>query len=730
MKKIIAVGLALMMILFLGSCHEEKSKKEYEIEYVDNLTVEVGQNIDPRDYFTLKDGETAIEKEAINLAIVSGSLSTVGTIQYKISYDGQEFELVLTIVEKKNPDPSKDPIDKPDDPKVDPLLVALENSLKKNYDNVTLTVEQNFSGDINDSTGQEINADFSLEEVKYLNPDKYHIVYEDSEETSLDFFVVENDTYVNLYTKSVDTWKNTQLSQAQWQALDYSNELVYADYYSNYISPQSFSLQVSEFKVEDGKIVCIPSRLDLVGQKIFNVNDDNAVFTSLTITVENDVLKQIIATYESTDEYGPFTCEIKYTYSNVGSTQIDVPDVAAEIVEAPEHIDPASAQPLTDLQKQTLTQALKTEYTNYEFEYFYNEDDGYSVIYEHDFVNEYTYRIHQSVSEYGGLQHDTYDYYFEIQDVTANRKYYIYEVDENKQYVRTSLETQQDIINYMPLAVSPSKLGLDVASFGMVGNQYVCMPSGLSKEVSNFTSLSGASLVSLVITLDKNEKVQTIELITKVEAATGTYFIEESYEYMNIDSIKVDIPTPNTSVLKDMTTIQTEALETAFNKNYSNVTLYDEYMGSTFYFAGSQVMTWVYVDYEIVTDYYKIEDGKYYEFKDGSYTEIPFHSDNKEEVSFDYYLPVPSFKNVDISKVYYNEFSDSYYISMSDLNIKSFMFYFDVEEQLGITFTGVEFILDEEGRIQKINLEGIDTENNYYVGYGIKYYDYGTTKVE
>ncbi|MDE7213934.1 MAG: hypothetical protein K2N42_05085, partial [Anaeroplasmataceae bacterium] len=394
MKKIIAVGLALMMILFLGSCQEETPKKEYEIEYVDNLTVEVGQSIDPRDYFTLKDGDVSIDKESINMAIVSGSLSTVGEIKYKVSYDGQEFELVLTIVEKKTPepdDPGKNP-NPDDDPKVDPLLVALENSLKKNYDNVTLTVKQNFSGSIKDSTGQEINNDFSLEEVKYLNADKYHIVYSDTEDTSLDFIVVEEADYVYLYTMTDDTWKNKQLTYAQWEALDYANEPVYADYYSNYITPQSFSLQASEFKVEDGKLVCIPSRLDLVGQKIFNVNDDNAVFTSLTISIENDLLKEIVATYESTDEYGTFNCEIKYTYENVGSTQIDVPDVAPEVVEAPEHIDPSLAQPLTDLQKQTLTQALKTEYTNYEFEYFYNEDDGYSVIYEHDFVNGYTYR--------------------------------------------------------------------------------------------------------------------------------------------------------------------------------------------------------------------------------------------------------------------------------------------------------------------------------------------------
>ncbi|MDE6656088.1 MAG: hypothetical protein K2J85_03765, partial [Anaeroplasmataceae bacterium] len=369
MKKLIAVGLAVMLILFLGSCNEE-SKKEYVIEYADNLTVEVGQSFDPRDYFTLKDGTETIGKYDVNIAIVSGSVNTVGEIKYAVTYDGQTFDLVLTIVEKKKPNPSGE--------EKDPVLVALENALKKNYSNVTLTKEQSFEGTITDDSGKEIESNFTLREVDYLNADKYHIVYEDSEETALDFFVEETDDYVYLYRKNGDTWSNTPLTHAQWESVDYDGDLIYADYYSNFLAPQSFSLQTQEFEVKDNKVVCIPSRLDLVGQKIFNVSDDNAVFTSIIIEVENEVLKTITATYTSSDDYGPFTCTIKYSYTNIGSTQVDVPDVKPVFPEEPEHIDPSLASPLTDLQKQTLTQALKKDYTNYEFDYYYNEDDGYT----------------------------------------------------------------------------------------------------------------------------------------------------------------------------------------------------------------------------------------------------------------------------------------------------------------------------------------------------------------
>ncbi len=720
MKKIIAICLTLMLVLFLGACNENESKKEYNIEYVDNLTVEVGQNFDPRDYFKILDGTNVIDKYDVNLAIVSGSVNTVGQIEYSISYDGQTFSLVLNVVEKKNPLP------KPDDDK-DPVLIALEKALKQNYDNVTLTVDQAFTGTVLDSSGNEIENDFSIHEVNYMNVDKYHIVYEDTDETTLEFYVDQQEEYVYLYRQSGNAWQNTPLTYAQWESKDYDGDYVYADYYAKYVSPQSFSLQTSEFKVEGNKAVCIPTRLDLVGQKIFNVSDDNAVFTSITIEVENEVLKEIAATYDSTDEYGTFTSTIKYTYSNVGSTQIDLPNVEPEFPDVPEHIDPALATPLTELQKQALTHALEYDYTNYEFEYYYNEDDGYYVIQEKDSVVGYSYRIHQAIS---GYQNDSYDYYFEIQDVNADRKYYIYEVNENKQYVRTQLTTQQEIINYMPLAVSPAKLSLSVSSFGMVANQFVCTAEGLKKEVSNFTNLSGASLVSLVISLDAEERVQKIELLTKVDAASGTYYIEESYCYSNIGSAAVEIPTENTSVLKDMTEEQKQALKNAFEDDYSNVTIYDEYVGSTFYFAGSNIKTTVYDNYELVTDYYKVENDKYYEYKNGAYVEIPFHSDDKTAVSFDYYLPVPNFASVDLTKVSYNDFNHSYYISISDITMKDFIYYFDVEEILGVTFTGVEFVLDETGKLQKINLEAVDSENTYYVGYGLEYYDYGTTLAE
>lgn len=656
----------------------------------------------------------------MNLAIVSGSVNTVGKIEYSISYDGQTFSLVLNVVEKEKPTP------KPDDEK-DPVLVALETALKKNYDNVTLTIDQTFTGTIQDSSGSEIKSDFSVHEVNYMTVDQYHIVYEDTEETNLDFYVDQQAEYVYLYRKSGNVWQNTPLTYAQWESKDYNGDYFYADYYAKYVSPQSFSLQTSEFKVEDNKAVCTPTRLDLVGQKIFNVNDDNAVFTSITIEVENETLKEIVATYDSTDEYGPFSSTIKYSYTNIGSTKIDLPNVEPEFPDAPEHIDPALATPLTELQKQALTHALEYDYNNYEFEYYYNEDNGYYVIQENDSVVGYSYRIHQAVS---GYQNDSYDYYFEIQDVNADRKYYIYEVDENKQYVRTQLTTQQEIINYMPLAVSPAKLSLSVSSFGMVGNQFVCTVDGLNKEVSNFTNLSGASLVSLVITLDTEERVQKIELLTKVDAASGTYYIEESYSYSNIGSAIVEIPTDNTSALEAMTAEQTQALKNAFEDDYSNVTIYDEYMGSTFYFAGNNIKTTVYDNYELITDYYKMENGKYYEYKNEDYVEIPFHSEDKTAVSFDYYLPVPNFASVDLSKVSYNNFSHSYYISMSDINIKDFIYYFDVEEMLGVTFTGVEFVLDETGKLQKINLEAVDSENTYYVGYGLEYYDYGITSAD
>lgn len=720
MKKWIVTFLTLLAVLTMVGCKEqEKPKKEYTIEYEDNLTVEVGQDFNPRDFFTILDGTTPIDKSEVNLAIVSGSINTKGEIKYKITYDGNTFELTLTVVEKKT--------DVPVIEEKDPLLVALEAALKKDYSKVTFQMDQTFHGTLTGENGSEIDSDFEIHETNYMDMDTYHIVYEDTENNNLEFFVDKQVEYVYLYRKNGTSWSNTPLTYTQWEAVDYNNEYFYSDYYPKFTNPQSFSLQASEFKVVEGKLECIPTRVDLVGQKIFNLSDDNAVFTSVVVKLEGDTLKEIIGKYDSTDDYGNFSCEIKYSYSEVGSTAVSLPNVNPDYVKVPEHIDPTLAKPLNDLQKQTLMNALNINYTNYEFEYFYNERDGYSVIHEKDSVNGYSYLIRQTMS---GYQNNTFEYYFDIENLDTNRKYYIYEVDENKKYVKTELTTQQEIINYMPLAVSPSKLSLSVASFGMVGNQYVCTPTGLTTETKNFTNLSSASLISLVLTLDTEGRINKVELITKVDAASGTYYIEESYQYTKINEAVVEIPLDQTSVLHPMTEQQKNALEQVFQDSYENVTIYDEYSGSTFYFAGEKIKTTVYQDFTLITDYYKIENGRYYEFKDGDYVEIPFHSDNKEEVSFNYYLPVLDFTKVDLSKVMFDSFHNSYYISAQELLVKDFAFYFDIEEMLGVTFTGFEFVLDSTGKLERINFESMDEQGNYYVGYGLVYTDYGSTQAE
>ncbi len=720
MKKIIVFFFTVFVLLMATGCEEKQNpKKEYKIEYSENLTVEVGQNFNPRDYFTILDGETAIDKADVNLAIISGSTNTKGEIKYKITYDGTSFELVLTVVDKKTDQPIVD--------EKDPLLISLENALKKDYTKVTFQMDQAFTGTITSGDGTEVESDFEIHETNYIEGDTYHIVYEDTENKNMEFYVDKQSEYVFLYRKSGSTWSNTPLTYQQWEAKDYNNEYVYADYFEKFVTPQSFSLQTSEFEVKDGKLECIPTRVDLVGQKIFNLSDDNAVFTSVILKLEGDTLKEIVGTYDSADDYGNFSCVIKYSYSGLGTTTVDLPDVAPDYVKVPEHIDPNLAAPLNDLQKQTLNKALSTPYTNYEFEYNYNEKDGYSVIHEKDSVNGYSYLIHQTVS---GYQNNTFNYYFDIEDLNNNRKYYIYEVDENKRYVKTELTTQQEIINYMPLAVSPSKLSLSVTSFGMVGDKYVCTPTGLKTETKNFTNLQSANLISLVLTLDKEGKVERIDLITKVDAASGTYYIEESYIYSKIDEAVVEIPLDQASVLTTMTTEQQNTLNQAFKNSYSNVTIYDEYSGSTFYFADEKVKTTVYQDYTLITDYYKIENGKYFELKDGTFVEIPFHSDNKEEVSFNYYLPVLDFSKVNLTKVSYDTFHNSFYISVKDLSIKEFAFYYDIEEMLGVTFTGIEFVLNESGKIERINFESKDTEGTYYVGLGLVYSNYGLTIVE
>ncbi len=268
MKKIIVFFFTVLVLFMVAGCEEKQNpKKEYKIEYSDNLTVEVGQNFNPRDYFTILDGETAIDKADVNLAIISGSTNIKGEIKYKITYDGTSFELVLTVVDKKTDQPIVD--------EKDPLLISLENALKKDYTKVTFQMDQAFTGTITSGDGTEVESDFEIHETNYIEGDTYHIVYEDTENKNMEFYVDKQSEYVFLYRKSGSTWSNTPLTYQQWEAKDYNNEYVYADYFEKFVTPQSFSLQTSEFEVKDGKLECIPTRVDLVGQKIFNLSDDH-----------------------------------------------------------------------------------------------------------------------------------------------------------------------------------------------------------------------------------------------------------------------------------------------------------------------------------------------------------------------------------------------------------------------------------------------------------------------
>lgn len=722
MKKILGVFLFVFALLAVTACGE--AKKEYTIEYSENLTVEVGQTINPKDYFTLKLNDEIINNDGANVAVKSGSINQVGTITYVITYEQQNFEMTLTVVEKEKPDnPDIKPVE-------NPLLEALKNALVKDYGNSTFTIDRSFSGDITDSTGQTVKSELTIHEVNYIYNNTYHVVYEDSETSAFEFYVDKQEDYVYLYRQSADTWTNTPLTYAQWEAVDYNNEYVYSDYFSGYTAPSAFSLQISEFEIVNNQIQCISSRVDLVGQKIFSLDDDAAKFTSITIELENDYIKTIAGEYVSSDDYGEFTGTIQYSYSHIGTTVVELPSVSPDFAEAPEHIDPARAEALTNAQKNILSQAFATVYTNYEFSYYHNEDNGYLVVFEHDFINQHSYKITQEVSRYGGYEENIYNYYFDIENYDTDRKYYIYESNALKQYSKVELTTQDEILSYMPLAFSPSALSLNAAYFGVVGDTYVCTFAGLSSiDASQFTSYANASVISLNVLLNSQGTIEKIEVILKIDGTSGTYYIEESYAYTNINETEVNIPLENTSVLEAMTQEQTTALQSAFQKDFSNVTVYDEYVGSTFYFAGERIKTMVYADY-LVTDYYKIENGKYYEYVNGTYSEIPFHSDDKSQVSFDYYLPVPNFSAIDISQVYYNVLDNSYCISIDKVNIAEFLFYFDMAEELKLTFTNIEFILDENGYIKKINIEAYDEDNIYTFGTGLLFTDYGTTVAE
>lgn len=668
-----------------------------------DASVAIGETIVPLDYVTVYYGTEILDKTKAEVSKIFGDTTQEGVVRYQVSYTylGQNVTktLEVTVVDT-----------------TDPKLKTLKTALSQVYDSYTFVSKYEIAAD----------SYYVNETSKVEGEDKYQIDYEDSDGTTLDFFVHLTDEYTYVYNWEGNEYINYPLTLTQWNSKDDDGNYNYSTYFLNAVSISSLNLSVDDFEIVGEQIVCKESKLDLVGEKLFATGVDGAEFTSIVVTLQGEHIVKIDAYYDATDMYGDYTGHYSYEFSNFNETKVILPDVDPFFEKAPEHIDPNDAVELNETQKETLSTALLQQYEKYSYSYIYNESNGYNMEKENTIVDGNLYRIGYAYSGYDGYYFDQFNYYFYVD---SSERYWIYEVDENKNYVATELTTQQQVNSFAPYDTQISDFEFTNSLFGYANGKYVAKPTSLDVIGGLLFDDPESSVIACELEVVENH-VTNLYIVIQVDSATdGLYYYTMEYSYSDFGTTSLTVPVAGTTSLIALDQSLTTTLTNAFGKDYSNVTIYDGIFGSTFYFAGEDVHAYV-TDEEgaLVIDQYKIVDGKYYEVVDGVLTEILFQGSydevTEEGSGFTYFVPVPDFSKVDISKVQYDSLSETYYIKAEDLDISEFCFYYD----MGLEILSYEFVLTLDGTIESIQIL-FNYEGEIYQG-GLEYSDYQTTMVE
>ena len=687
------------------------STKTLQINVEQNVRVEISSTINPADYFTVTYGDETLPNTAAVIKKVSGDINTVGNLVYSITYTylGITETATLTIEVYKN---------------TDPLMAKFEEALQKTYDSYS------FKSTFDTLDGYQI-----VDEEAYAN-DCYQIDYyevvdgEASTDTAIKLFIAEDEKYVYIYEydSDTDTWTNTPLTHTVWEYEDEYGDLIYGDYYPIMALPSELGLDVNDFEVVEGRILCKSNKLNIVGESIAKTGSTTAEFSEVEVVLnENGDIVQLIVSYTDEDDSGEFSVVYTIDYSKFNATTITLPDVEPEFEQAPDYVDPTTAVDLTAEQKAKLQEALLKEYDSFIGEYLYNASEGYEVQYEKDIVYQNLVNILYEYYLNGSLE-SSIQYYFE----ENNGNYFAYELDPaTLTYVKTAL-TSDEASNLSMIVILASEFGLSADWFGYANGKYVIKPAFLTDAASAIGADSDSMLLGLEIEIDANNNVTDLYYVFKVTDNTyGDYYFSEEFSYSDFDSVTLPNVVEGGSVLSELTEDQKASLQAAFAKDFSNVTVDDTLFGSTFYFSGDEIVAFVYTEEGYVIDTYKIVDGTYYEVTEEGDLEIPYDGSYDEVAQegegFTYFVPVADFSKIDLTKMKYDSFTNSYYISAADLSITDFIFYYDYSYE----FIYFEIELNDEGFVSAIYaaFEYTDTDNTTStIRYSLMAYsEYGTT---
>lgn len=609
---------------------------------------------------------------------------------------------------------------------LDAKIVGLQNALEKNYNNVTVESVSTMKGEML-YDGEIESIDVRQHEIdKIVSNKEYMISYDDSSDTAYDTYVKIGDTHVNVYDELTDgTFSNTKITMEEWEKVLATGAYKYGYAYLAYTSPVEFGFSVENVNVVNDELFVKDDVKQTLGYSILGLEeDDGANIKSIKIEVANELFSSIVISYEYDTTEMTVSCEYTVSYSNVGNTTFTYPNVEEEelvLDGGPEHVDLSTCVALTDEQKDVLDAVLDAEYDNYKCDYYNEYADGYYAIYETDYIDGDKFFVDYYASQYYGMYTTSSIYYLVIDEEEC----YTLELSDEKTIAKTVIEDQETLYDNYPYSISPNdvKYSTNFTSLDFVKaaneNVYCLSEEALSKYGASIVG-SSVTLSAFEIELDANNKLVEMRYIAYEEDVSAISYDYTSLKYYDIGTTEIVLPEVDSSALVDLEETQVTELQNALKADYSNSTIFEEicyvemyYVGDTSYVVSVDEDTFEYVINEVV-----YEDGKYYA-KDGT--------SKVEMTNVEYVNQFVTINEaaINYSNVKYNSFLGTYYIAIEDIDLKSFVPYYNDQDFLD-TVKGVEIVV-MDGKVSKINIE-FEGEEGLVLGTGFEIYDVGETE--
>lgn len=727
------------------------SKNGFVNFHTDNVVLDgedfvqrIGVAINWKDHVTVTVNGAAQSNPTLTATVKSGTENVVGNVVYtvKYNYNGVDYSTEITVTYSD--------VD-PDDTDI------LETLFKKEYNSYTVQY-----------TYYEVEAPddpiIETDKVVLDETSLFQIHYKD-DYSNQDF------TYylsLNVLADSLLHYFNNGSSDApNWQYSAYSLKNDSDKYlevlpygfapYDCLDNTGAFPVSTAYFtRVSETKFEVKNAYLSDIAEMLFGYDPQTSAETYNKIELETDgtYLTEITA-YYTNKQYESigitFDCVVSYTWSDIDSTTVTLPSDATEYEP---YITPDKGQPLSDAQKQAVTEALAKTYNNVTYEYIDLKDDlwssfscvgKYSTVATYDFVQQfYSYNGEQYLeASQKGL--------FASADATKGTYYSFYN-ENGDYYSQETTSTVADKTWYIAFA----DFGFTADMFGITedGTYVITAEALAASDVKNriFDNIgwgadsfySTTALLTFTFKLDSSNNVTewffVADCVLSNEDGTAgdSFNVQMACNYSEFDTTTIEIPGVfSTTDIADATDINA-----ALEADYSNVTITEHGNNSTMYFVGNDIRVEGY-EYDSEGNasgtwnkVYKIKEGNYFEIIGGIETACNEKDDTENcflynVLRFDFTLLKDHLK--------YNAATGTYICHVADFaeyDNDLFAYYWTDFFGAGTTVNDIELTVDN-GKVVGVRMYVTVTVTDADTGTSVEMYntmsatlsDFGTTTI-